>query len=174
MVTPLEVYEAVRAFLEAGGIVVQILLGVAALLWALILEREIYYRTEMKRRLGMLQSVWDARRDHSSWYAKKVKQRLVSIARREIRGSLPLIKVVVALCPLIGLLGTVTGMIQVFDVMAAIGTGNARAMAAGITKATLPTMAGMVIALSGIYFITRFENVLDSETHKLSDHMVTH
>lgn len=174
MVTPLDIYEAVRDFLEAGGIVVQILMGVSALLWALILEREIYYRTEMKRRINDLQASWDARSDHSSWHAKKIKQRLVSIATREIRGSLPLIKVVVALCPLIGLLGTVTGMIQVFDIMAAIGTGNARAMAAGITKATLPTMAGMVVALSGIYFITRFENVLNQETHKLTDHMVTH
>lgn len=174
MVTPVDIFEAVRDFLEAGGLVVQILMGVAAFLWALILERELYYRTEMRKRLVDLQSQWDERRDHSSWYAKKIKARLVSIATREIRGSLPVIKVVIALCPLIGLLGTVTGMIQVFDVMAAIGTGNARAMAAGITRATLPTMAGMVIALSGIYFITRFENVLKQETHKLSDHMVTH
>lgn len=174
MVTPVDIYEAVRDFLEAGGLVVQILMVVAAFLWALILERELYYRTEMKQRVQSLQGVWDERRDHSSWHAKKIKQRLVSIATREIRGSLPMIKVVVALCPLIGLLGTVTGMIQVFDVMAAIGTGNARAMAAGITRATLPTMAGMVIALSGIYFITRFDNVLNQETHKLNDHMVTH
>jgi len=174
MVTPVDIYEAVRDFLEAGGLVVQILMVVSAFLWALILERELYYRTEMKQRVESLQSIWDQRVDHSSWHAKKIKQRLVSIASREIRGSLPLIKVVVALCPLIGLLGTVTGMIQVFDVMAAIGTGNARAMAAGITRATLPTMAGMVIALSGIYFITRFDNVLSQETHKLNDHMVTH
>ena len=174
MVTPVDIYEAVRDFLEAGGLVVQILMVVSAFLWALILERELYYRTEMKQRVESLQSIWDQRVDHSSWHAKKIKQLLVSIASREIRGSLPLIKVVVALCPLIGLLGTVTGMIQVFDVMAAIGTGNARAMAAGITRATLPTMAGMVIALSGIYFITRFDNVLSQETHKLNDHMVTH
>lgn len=174
MVSPLDVYEAVRDFIEAGGIVVQILMGVAFLLWALILERELYFRTEMRQRIRALQEAWDARSDHASWHARKIKQRLVSIARREIRGSLPLIKVVVALCPLIGLLGTVTGMIQVFDIMAAVGTGNARAMASGITKATLPTMAGMVVALSGIYFITRFESVLEQETHKLGDHMVTH
>ena len=174
MFTPLDIYEAVRDFLEAGGLVVQILMGIAAFLWALILERELYFRTEMPGRLKGLEAHWDERSDHSSWYAKKIKARLVSMATREIRGSLPVIKVVVALCPLVGLLGTVTGMIQVFDVMAAIGTGNARAMAAGITRATLPTMAGMVIALSGIYFITRFENVLNQETHKLNDHMVTH
>ena len=39
-------------------------------------------------------------------------------------------------------------MVEVFDVMAVTGSGNARAMAAGISKATLPTMAGLVVALS--------------------------
>ena len=46
-----------------------------------------------------------------------------------------------------GLMGTVTGMIEVFDVMAISGSGNPRSMAAGVSKATVPTMAGMVAAL---------------------------
>ena len=50
-----------------------------------------------------------------------------------------------------GLLGTVTGMVAVFEVMAEVGTGNARLMASGISMATIPTMAGMVGALSGIF-----------------------
>ena len=60
------------------------------------------------------------------------------------------IKGLVALCPLLGLLGTVTGMIEVFDVMAYTGTGNPRAMASGVSKATLPTMTGLVISISGL------------------------
>ena len=64
----------------------------------------------------------------------------------------------VAAAPLLGLLGTVTGMVEVFDVMAITGSSNARAMAAGISKATLPTMAGMVTSLSGIFFIAQIES----------------
>ena len=55
-------------------------------------------------------------------------------------------------------MGTVTGMVEVFDVMAITGSSNARAMAAGISKATLPTMAGMVTSLSGIFFIAQIES----------------
>ena len=51
----------------------------------------------------------------------------------------------IALCPLFGLMGTVTGMIEVFQVMAFTGGGDARSMAGGASKATLPTMAGMVV-----------------------------
>ncbi len=54
----------------------------------------------------------------------------------------------VAICPMLGLLGTVTGMISVFDVMATQGSSQPRLMASGISLATLPTMAGMVAALA--------------------------
>ena len=56
-------------------------------------------------------------------------------------------------CAFVGLLGTVTGMIEVLQVMACNGGGDARAMAGGVSKATLPTMAGMVVALSGFVSI---------------------
>ncbi len=59
-------------------------------------------------------------------------------------------------------MGTVTGMINVFDVMGMIGNSNARQMAAGISLATIPTMAGMVASLSGLYF----ENLLESQARK--------
>jgi biopolymer transport protein ExbB len=81
------------------------------------------------------------------------------------------IKVLVALCPLLGLLGTVTGMISVFDVMAMTGTGNARLMASGISMATIPTMAGMVAALSGLYFGSYFENKSRNLFNALSDEL---
>lgn len=56
---------------------------------------------------------------------------------------------------MLGLLGTVTGMISVFDVMANQGSSNPKLMASGISLATLPTMAGMVAALTGMFFHAR-------------------
>jgi biopolymer transport protein ExbB len=68
-----------------------------------------------------------------------------------------------------GLLGTVTGMIEVFDVMASTGSGNARGMAAGVSKATLPTMAGMVAALSGMLFSIQLERFARDESERVAD-----
>ena len=65
-----------------------------------------------------------------------------------------IIQTLIALCPVLGLLGTVTGMIEVFDVVSFFGTGNARALASGITKATLPTMTGMAISIVGLLTYT--------------------
>jgi biopolymer transport protein ExbB len=85
-----------------------------------------------------------------------------------------IIKTLVAMCPLIGLLGTVTGMISVFETMATQGTGNARLMASGISMATIPTMAGMVAALSGVFFSTRLEARAKVAKEKLVDSLPHH
>lgn len=174
MVGPLEIYEGVRDLLELGGPVVLGLLIACFVLWVLILERWLYCAREMPKMSQRLRETWDARPDHKSWFAQQVKRRLVSEATREIRGGLGMIKALVALASLIGLLGTVTGMIQVFDVMATLGTGNARAMASGVSSATIPTMAGMVVSISGLYPILWFERKLARETSDLRDYMVTH
>lgn len=167
-------FSDINDFLEAGGPVVMSLLWVALVLWTLIFERLLFYRFELRNLIQRVQTEWDQREDQSSWYAQKIRQRLVAETQRKIRGSLPFIKTLVALCPLIGLLGTVTGMIKVFEVMAVLGTGNAREMASGVSAATLPTLAGMVLALSGMYPIVRFENITERETRLLRDHMATH
>ena len=72
---------------------------------------------------------------------------------------------------LLGLLGTVTGMISVFEVMAVSGTGNARSMAAGVSRATIPTMAGMVGALSGVFLVTVLTRTVKRRIQFLEDEM---
>ena len=84
-----------------------------------------------------------------------------------------MIKTLVSLCPLLGLLGTVTGMISVFDVMAVEGTSNARSMAAGVSLATVPTMAGMVGALSGVFASTWLNRRSARELEIFRDSMTT-
>ena len=88
--------------------------------------------------------------------------------RAKLGAGIGMINTTVALCPMLGLLGTVTGMIEVFDVMAG-GGGNTRGMAGGVSKATLPTMAGMVAALSGMLFSVQLERFRDDERQRVSD-----
>jgi len=60
------------------------------------------------------------------------------------------ILVLASAAPLMGLLGTVSGMITTFNVISVFGTGNARAMAAGISEALITTQAGLVVAVPGL------------------------
>jgi len=116
----------------------------------------------------------DARQDTTSWYAHRIREAWISEASEKLDQRMLLIKTLVAVCPLIGLLGTVTGMISVFETMANQGTGNARLMASGISMATIPTMAGMVAALSGVFFSSRLETKAKMVKAKLIDSMPHH
>ena len=150
----IDAWEAIRDFLELGGPVLRVIGFNIFVLWVLILERLIYYRTGMVELINNSIDEWNRRSDKTSWNAVQIRESLISKAKIAAENSLPMIQTLVALCPLLGLMGTVTGMIQVFEVMAMSGTSNARAMAAGVSRATIPTMAGMVGALSGVFFVT--------------------
>ncbi len=169
MVEIVESWELIQDFLDRGGDVLYMIMGVLFLMWTLIIERTWYFRTGHKEQAEEVLAAWEARPERQSWYAHKVRLQLISEVQENLNRSLPLIKTLVALCPLLGLLGTVTGMIEVFDIMAITGSSNARAMAAGVSKATLPTMAGMVAALSGLYFSVRLQRIADAQTHIVGD-----
>jgi biopolymer transport protein ExbB len=160
---------AIRDFLELGGDVLWAIMAVLLLMWTLILERLWYlYRVHPRRRRAIVET-WRSRADTTSWFARRIREGLVSEAALELRQNVGLIKALIAVCPLLGLLGTVTGMIAVFDVMTYAGGGNARAMAAGVSMATVPTLAGMVAALSGVYFGSWLEHKAQVESERLED-----
>ena len=146
-----EAFNTLRDFMSAGGSVLWLIAILAAFMWAIILERVWYFNAGHKLYMNDLRSEWDSIADHSTWKAQQIKGKLISQAKTEVNRHLPLINTCVALAPLFGLLGTVTGMIEVFQVMAFTGGGDARSMAGGVSKATLPTMAGMTTALSGVF-----------------------
>ena len=160
---------AIRDFMELGGDVLWAIMFVLFLMWTFILERLWYfYRVHPARKRAIIEA-WEARLDTTSWYAKRIRDGLVSQASLDLKRNIGLIKALIAICPLLGLLGTVTGMITVFDVMTFSGGGNARAMAGGVSMATVPTMAGMVAALSGVYFGTWLEHKAQVETETIED-----
>jgi biopolymer transport protein ExbB len=167
-----EPLEVVRVFLERGGDVLLAIFGVTFLMWTLMLERVWYYRAVLPAEIEGVQAEWNARSDRGSWRAMRVRTLLVSELRLKLNQSLPMIRTLVAICPLFGLLGTVTGMIEVFDVMAVSGNGNARAMAAGISKATIPTMAGMVAAISGLILSAKLDRYSRDQAQIVADHLV--
>jgi biopolymer transport protein ExbB len=169
----IDIFEAIRDFLELGGDVLVVIAWTVFFMWVLIVERVVFFRTRMDKLAQEAVDAWEARPERQSWQAFRIRELLLSDLRMAANAGLPMIKTLVALCPLLGLLGTVTGMIEVFDVMAVTGTGNARAMASGVSKATVPTMAGMVGALSGVLFASILTSWANRRVLLVEDRMVT-
>jgi biopolymer transport protein ExbB len=167
-----DAFAAIRDFMEAGGNVLYGILFVTVLMWTFILERIWFFFFTLPRRVEQVREGWAQRSDTSSWYARQIRAELISGVRLECQRYLLLVKTMMVVLPLLGLLGTVTGMISVFDAMALAGTGNARLMAAGVSKATIPTMAGLVAALSGLYFAAWLDKKASREAAGLADVLV--
>ncbi len=164
-----ETLEAIRRFLETAGPVLWLIGFTAMLLGAMIIERYWYFRQEFTRQSAKQVNNWKARSDRHSWHALRIRDALISDADTRLNCTLPLIQMLVAICPLLGLLGTVTGMMEVFDIIGMLGTGNARAMASGISKATIPTMAGMVVAIPGLYFRVELQRKIKRQLIHFAD-----
>ncbi len=166
-----DAFEAIRDFMELGGDVLFLIALTIFLMWMLVFERLVFYRVELNKRRDAIYEAWEERHERQSWEAHQIRDRMISEFNMAVRRSLPIVQTLVALCPLLGLLGTVTGMIEVFDVMAVAGSGNPRSMASGVSKATIPTMAGMVGALSGVFWTTYLTRRADREVEDLEEHL---
>ena len=163
-------FEAIRDFMELGGPVLRWIAVTIFVMWALIIERLVYFRTNMRANAANIRQSWESRSERrKSWNAQQIRESMISKFSLSTNAGIPMIQTLVALCPLLGLLGTVTGMIKVFEVMAVSGSGNVRAMAAGVSQATVPTMAGMVGALSGVLLVTLLTRRAAREVEFLED-----
>ncbi|MGB0919947.1 MAG: MotA/TolQ/ExbB proton channel family protein [Alphaproteobacteria bacterium] len=167
----LEAWYDVQGFIEKGGDVLFAILIATFFLWSLIIERYWYFYGRHRNVIAETLQAWENRTDHTSWHAHRVREMMISQVKEQTDVNIALIGTMVAVAPLLGLLGTVTGMIEVFDVMAATGSSSARAMASGVSKATIPTMAGMVAALSGVYFTAVLTRKAEVEVEKVADMM---
>jgi biopolymer transport protein ExbB len=147
-------------FMARGGQVLWWLAGVVFLCWLLIIERVLFLSFSFGKQKQKWIQDWNERVEHESWYALAHKDGVMHKTTLQLNQHLDFIKALVSLCHMLGLLGTVTGMIAVFDLMAS-----------GISMATLPTMAGMVAALAGMFAHSRLVKMANKKALKLEQQL---
>jgi biopolymer transport protein ExbB len=162
------VFGTSELFREGGPFVVLIFAS-GVLMWALFLERFFYFSFILPRQLRELQQVWRDRTDHTSWCARQIRQLMISKVNAGMTANFPLMQVLVPMSPLLGLVGTVTGMLEVFDSMAIRGSADARTMASGVSIAMICTMTGLAVSITGLYPVHYFRNRARAETELFSD-----
>lgn len=158
-------------FMAAGGEVMWALALLCVIYWTLVFERVWYMRRIFPLWVERRRRAWEQLDRLAGTWQRSVRLAWIAEARQQLSAPLRIGKALVALYPLLGLLGTVSGMIAVFDVLALNGTGNPRGMAAGVWQATLPTMAGMVLAITGLFSLARLERIANRSLEQLADQL---
>jgi biopolymer transport protein ExbB len=141
-------------------------------MWTLIVERFWFFHYVLPQRINDISHEWQLKKINRTWSSNMIRNELISQVSVETHRFILTIETMMQILPLLGLLGTVVGMIGVFDVMTFFGTGNARLMASGVSQATIPTMAGLVAALSGLYIANLLKRTADDQVNKLADLLI--
>jgi len=166
--------EVILDYLDQGGWVMLPLVGVSLVMWAMILERWYELHQLVSGDLEVPAVLAAVRGEAQPPATRGLRAQLVQgfLAERSgrerldreilalcakrlderLEGRHEAISVLAAVAPLLGLLGTVLGMIETFQVISFFGTGNARAMAGGISVALVTTQTGLLVAIPGLIF----------------------
>jgi biopolymer transport protein ExbB len=162
-------YAAVQSLVGAGGPLVACIFLAGVLMWTLIFERFLFFRQTLPGLTEQALGTWNERNERKSWAAHQIRKALISRLNEKMSANLPILKVLVPLCPLLGLVGTVSGMLEVFDSMAILGSADARTMASGVSKAMNCTMTGLAVSVSGMYPVFQFQSTIRRQTELLAD-----
>jgi biopolymer transport protein ExbB len=160
---------AVADLIDSGGPFVFWIFLCGVLMWTLVLERYWYFWRVLPKQARSLQAQWLARSDRRSWCARQIRTAMISRLNGAMTAGFPLLQVLVPLAPLLGLVGTVSGMLEVFDSMALRGSADARAMASGVSHAMICTMTGLAVSITGLYPVHYFRTRARRETEILAD-----
>ena len=179
-------------FLNSGGIVMMPLLLVSLVMWILIFNRALFlrqlYRKNMTRKkagefvrtgvfpdsrrykgiTALFVTEFLQRRSNNAPMDKRILDETVMAVVASLDKHLAFIRVLVGVAPFLGLLGTVTGMITTFDIISFFGTGNARAMAGGISEALITTQTGLLVAIPGLYMCNFLTNRAEGLKQQIS------
>jgi biopolymer transport protein ExbB len=165
-------YLAIVDLVDGGGPFVIWIFLTCLVLWTLILERWWYFARVLPGDAEQMLARWKTRSEHKSWCARQIRQAMISRLNAGMTSGMPLMRVLVPLAPLLGLIGTVSGMLEVFESMALRGSADARAMAAGVSEAMTCTMTGLAVSITGLYPVYYFTNRTRRETELLSDKLL--
>ncbi|CAH0529112.1 MotA/TolQ/ExbB proton channel family protein [Vibrio hippocampi] len=163
--------------LAAGGVVGKIILGllIVGLLIALIRGVALTLtRIKIKKQLktpqqpgknplGRVLSAYDKDKVHS---AEALELRLLEVVvdeQADLEKGLSMLKLLAALAPMLGLLGTVTGMIETFQVITQFGNADPKVMAGGISMALVTTVLGLIAAMP----LLLAHNILSSQAESI-------
>ncbi|WP_321532877.1 MotA/TolQ/ExbB proton channel family protein [uncultured Desulfuromonas sp.] len=184
----------IEDYLSAGGLVMLPLAVVSLLLWALIVHKlvtlkALYRPTKSEDHMvrvldnaghavlsgvqGQLIREFFRRRSGDAQLDSHIVDEASMAVSHPLERGLTLIGVLAAIAPLLGLLGTVVGMIATFNSIAVFGTGNARAMAGGISEALITTQTGLLIAIPGLYMRNFLQRRAGNLTHQVESLALT-
>jgi biopolymer transport protein ExbB len=153
-----EILYSIKEFIDKGGDVLIVIFIVSFIMLSIIFDKLYFNLFIYPKFIKKIQP------KNRYWNRKKFLQ-----IKDSLEDSMSLLKITIVVLPLLGLLGTVIGMIDVFDTISILGNSDARAISNGISQATISTMVGMSMAIIGMIFRVYIEQSNKKRLRVLSE-----
>lgn len=150
-------------YIDRGGIIVYILIFLNVLGFAIMFWKLLQLMFIRKLKLKIVKSVvFEFQNEVSSHKDAKIMN-YIDLKVKELESGLNIIKIIASIAPLLGLLGTVIGVLNAFDAISAKGLGDNAAFAGGISVALITTVAGLIVAIPHFigynFFISKIDKI---------------
>jgi biopolymer transport protein ExbB len=119
--------------------------------------------------LGKLNNIYAAYKGENPEELEARLEDVLAKASPPLEKNLSIIKLLAAVAPLLGLLGTVIGMIKAFNVISLSGTGNPGLVASGISEALITTAAGMLVGIPALVLYHYFRGKIDRYVFEMEE-----
>jgi len=158
-------WQSVLDYYHPGGVLIWVIFFASLVMWGLVFERFFSLRGSESSALqlfnaggkgdGILGRVVEQLHLYREPYRGLLLEQLIANERHDLTRFESTIAVLSAVLPLLGLLGTVSGMIAMFDALSDLGMRDSHLVSQGLSQALLTTQVGLLTSLPGVWMLGR-------------------
>lgn len=148
-------------YVDRGGVIIYILIGLNIIGFTIILWKFIVLSISRWRKESIVNEILVFVQKYQEPTTQKTMQNAIDTQIKSMEFGLNTIKIIASIAPLLGLLGTVLGVLSAFDAISQQGLGDPSVFSAGISVALITTVAGLIVAIPHYIAYNYFINLLD-------------
>lgn len=166
-----ELYDGFVRLFSGGTVVLTLIFILAATLWGLIIERYWYFLFVHPDVIENALRIWKRRAGGPLFVARRARHHLLMDVGARMSRFVTLIRSLLSVILLLGLVGSVGGLIQVLGAMTLEGSAGTNALSHAIAAAAIPIVTALAVALTGIAFSVELTQRVTRESRLLRDQL---
>ncbi len=135
------------AYIQKGGMIMYILLGLNVLGFTLMIFKGVHYMVLYRKQATIIAKIYEVLLSYHADNRSKIGEDMLREKLIRYEKGLNTIKIIASIAPLLGLLGTVMGVLFAFEAISKQGLGDPSVFSSGIALALITTVGGLVVAI---------------------------
>ena len=154
-------------YIDRGGIIVYILIFLNIIGFTIMFWKLVVIALSSNKRELLINEIIKFSKDNNEEFKKDSIENFINRKIRKLEFGLNTIKIIASIAPLLGLLGTVIGVLESFDSITKSGLGDPSIFSSGISVALITTIAGLIVAIPHYIGYNYIVGILDDSELKI-------